>query len=106
MIVVYDKDTGEIAYTIEGVMVCDDNNLSANEGVMTTADESIRCNTHKVVNGHVKRKSNAEIEIEAQALSEREALALENSESLIEKLNSIESRLTQLEEIVSAKRIE
>lgn len=101
MIVVYDKHTGRIAYTIEDATTYDRNGLGENEDMIITEDESVRANTHKVADRRLVRKSNEEIEAELQARNKQERLVMEQLQAreveLIERLEEAERRLAQLE---------
>jgi len=96
MIVVYDTNTGRIVYTIEGVMGYDENNLRADEAMITSSDESVRCTTHKVVNDRVEHKSEADFALEEQMMAAPESEQATDAD-IIRRLEDIERRLGQLE---------
>jgi len=101
VIVVYEKHTGNIAYTIEDAMAYDRDRLAEGEDMIVTEDGSVRANTHKVVERRLVRKSNEEIEAELRGRSEQERLAVEKLQAhevdLLERLEEAERRLAQLE---------
>lgn len=104
MIVVYNKETGDIIFTIENAMTYDRNDLSENEELIITSDESVRTTTHKVINGKVVQKTEQEINTELEARKQQQLLAMEQLQSqekaLFERLDELERRLVKLEKIL------
>ena len=109
MIVVYNKETGDIMFTIENAMTYDRNDLSENEELIITSDESVRTTTHKVINEKVVQKTEQEINAELEARKQQQLLAMNQLKSLamnqlksqekalFERLDELERRLVNLE---------
>lgn len=101
MIVVYDKETRAIVYTIEDAAHHSRDNLNENEEMIITRDGSVRTNTHRVSNGMIMCKTEQEIMAEAWMRNKQESSAMERLQSqevdLIERLDALRRRLAQLE---------